>query len=375
MKAGLVERVGCVAILVVLFGAAVSAVPVADGRYDPAEGYTNSHSIALNVEGLEKGDPLIPAPDPGQLWIYQDPTTLDVSVVFIQPVTLVDNTYGANSIGWGGDAPSGKSHNFGDLKGSDKAQFTFTDGLGNVVLDVTMDYIDEDGGVYSSGGVIDGDGDVHTGSAADVKAWGSSLDYSFNVLGHNTFTEDSPLSVPDYSDPPSAPGWIFEVIYEVQVDGALFAANGFGGVTIPIVHDSPNKIGKNKVYTEELGGLQIIKFEDENANAELDDLEALLAGWQFQVDGPGGFSELVTTGPNGMAVLSDLELGEYTIGELLKDGWELTTPNPLTVDVLENQTATVYFGNVQDGDKPIAEPATGALLLVGLIAARRRRRK
>jgi len=375
MKAGLVERVASVAIVVALFAASVYALPVADGRYDPAEGYTNSHSISLNVEGAKKHDPLVPAPDPAQLWTYQDPTTLDVSVAFIQPVTLVDNTYGANSIGWGSDAPSGKHHSFNDLKGSDKAQFTFTDGLGNVVLDVTMDYITEDGAGYSSGGVIDGDGRVNVGSAGDVKAWGSSLDYNFNVLGHSSFTTDSPLSVPDYSDPPSAPGWIFEVIYELQVDGALFAANGFGGVAIPVVHDSPNKIGKNKVYTEELGGLQIIKFEDENENSELDDLEALLAGWQFQVDGPGGFSQLVTTGPSGMAVLSDLELGEYTISEVLQDGWELTTPNPLIVDVLENQTATVYFGNVRDGDTPVAEPATGALLLVGLIAARRRRRK
>ncbi|MFH1732988.1 MAG: PEP-CTERM sorting domain-containing protein [Planctomycetota bacterium] len=241
-----------VALLVVILGSAALAAPVIDGRFDPAEGCTNEFSLTLNVEGLKKGDPLIPAPDPGTLWTHVDPGTGDLSLILIQPLSLVDNTYGANAIGWGSDAPSGKGHKFEDLVGSDKAQFTFTDGLGVVVLDVVVDYINQaqQGGAYRSGGVLGNDGDVITGSASGVLEWGTSLDYNFNTLGHNTFLVDSPLSVPDYTDPASAPGCVFEVIYELKIDGDVFGDSGFGGVTIPIVHDSPNKIGKNKVYTD-----------------------------------------------------------------------------------------------------------------------------
>lgn len=241
-----------VALLAVILGSAAHAVPIIDGRFDPAEGYTNEFSLALNVEGLSKGDPLILAPDPGTLWTYVDPGTGDLSLILIQPLSLIDNTYGANAIGWNGDAPSGKGHRFEDLVGSDKAQFTFTDGLGNVVLDIVVDYINEvQAGVeYRSGGVLGKDGGVATGSAFDVLEWGTSLDYNLNTLGHNTFLVDSPLSVPDYTDPASAPGWVFEVVYELKIDGDAFGGNGFGAVAIPIVHDSPNKIGKNKVYTE-----------------------------------------------------------------------------------------------------------------------------
>jgi len=351
-------------VVLVLFGASVMAVPTVDGKFDPGEGYIVG-PIPLNVEGEKKGDPLIPA-DPGLLGTYQDPGTGNVSVVFVQPVTLVDNTYGANAIGWTG------GHKLKELKGSDTAQIVFKDGSGSVVLDVTVDYIDEDGGVYSTGGVTDGDGDVDVGSAGDVLAVGTSLDYNFNTLGHSSFTTDSPLSVPDYSDPPSAPGWIFEVIYELEVDGALFAANGFGGVGVTIVHDSPNKVGKNKVYSD--GDLRIVKFEDEDQDGDRGLSEILLPDWEFLVEGPNNFSQLVTTGPGGTVTLSDLELGDYTITETLKSGWVITTPNPVSVTLLEDTLVTVEFGNYEpDGNIP--EPAVGSLLLLGLIAVKRRRRR
>ena len=228
-------------------GSAALAAPTMDGKFDPGEGYTSHFELDLQ---LERGGPLLPGA--GDLWVYEDAGTGNVSAAFIQPVTLVDNTYGANSIGWGSSAPSGKSHNFGDLTGSDKAEFQFTDGSDAVVLNVVLDYLTQSGSVYRSLGVTGGDGDVNTGSASDVLDWGTSLEYDFETVDsdNNNFTSNSPLSAPDYSDPASAPGWIFEVIYEIQVDGALFAANGFGGVSVPIVHDSPNKQGKNKVYPE-----------------------------------------------------------------------------------------------------------------------------
>jgi hypothetical protein len=38
------------------------------------------------------------------------------------------------------------------------------------------------------------------------------------------------------------------VIYEVQISRDAFGGAEFGGAGIPIVHASPNKLGKNKVF-------------------------------------------------------------------------------------------------------------------------------
>lgn len=227
-----------------------NATPVVDGRFDTSEGYTDGFFVNLEVVG--KGGN-IPADD-GTLWLYQDTVSGDIFVNFTQPLTLVDNTYGDNAIGWGkGVAPSGKNHKFNDLVGSDKAQFSITDGIGNTVLDFTLDYISESGSApssYASLGATGDDGDVYIGSAADILAWSTSLDYNFNTLGF-VLTEDSPAADDNYNVADPAYGdWVFEVTYEFQIDGRLFEENSFGGLTIPVLHDSPNKIGKNKVYTQ-----------------------------------------------------------------------------------------------------------------------------
>ena len=235
----------------ILVAAEASGAPIIDGRFDPAEGYTFGQWLNLAVE---KSDTLVPG---GQLWHHQDAGTGDVSVALTLPTTLVDNTYGDNAVGWGkGVAPSGKNHNFQDLLGSDKAQFTFTDGAGNTVLDVVLDYMSEvsgASGTYASLGVFGKDGNVPTGSAANVLGWGTSLDYNFNTLGFG-LTEDSPATDAAYTENPDFAGWVWDVAYELQVTGSLFADNGFGGVAVPIVHASPNKIGKNKIYPEPDGG-------------------------------------------------------------------------------------------------------------------------
>lgn len=237
-------------ILAVTGGA--SAAPIVDGRLDPSEGYFQGRSVNFAVE---KVTTIVPG---GELWVHEDVLTGDVTVLFTQPLTLVDNTYGDNAVGWGkGVAPSGKNHNFKDLKGSDNAQFVFTDGAGDTVLDVIMDYISEtseDSGVFRSLGVTGGDGGVNAGSAASVLQWGTSLDYNFNALGL-VLTEDSPATDASYTENPLYQGWVFEVTYELRVSGSAFGPEGFGEVSISRVHDSPNKIGKNKVYPDINGAI------------------------------------------------------------------------------------------------------------------------
>jgi hypothetical protein len=249
MKVRKTATILCVAVILGGLPTLTTATPVVDGHFDPGEGYTDGFFVNLEVEG-KNGN--IPADD-GALWLYQDPISSNLFVSLIQPLTLVDNTYGDNTIGWGkGMAPSGKNHNFKDLKGSDKARFAITDGLGDVVLDFTLDYISESSSApsgFASLGPTGGDGEMHSGSVDNLLAWGTSLDYNFNALGH-VLTKDSPATDENYTENPDYPGWVFEVTYEFLVDGSVFADNDFGSLTIPIIHDSPNKIGKNKVYTE-----------------------------------------------------------------------------------------------------------------------------
>src|SRR5262249_55973792 len=59
----------------------------------------------------------------------------DIQVVFLQSLGIVDNTYGTNV-----SAGYSKGHKFSDLTGSDAAEFKFTDGKGNVVLQFDADY-------------------------------------------------------------------------------------------------------------------------------------------------------------------------------------------------------------------------------------------
>ena len=240
-----------IAVVSVSLSTALNAAPIIDGYFDPDEGYTLGCYVNIEVEG-EKKSGNVPADD-GVLWMHRDLATGDLFVSLTQPLTLVDNSYGENSIGWGSSAPSGKNHNFKDLVGSDKAQFVITDSDDNVLLDFVVDYISESSSAssgYASLGVSGKDGTMNTGSADSILAWGTSLDYNLNKLAH-VMTTDSPEADDEYVTADAAcADWAFEVTYEFLIDGAIFQNNGFGELTIPVVHDSPNKIAKNKVYVQ-----------------------------------------------------------------------------------------------------------------------------
>lgn len=230
-----------VGLMCILFTGYVYALPVVDGRFDLSEGYTTGTYLDLFVESTGY------APDKGQLWLYQDDTSFDLYVAVILPVTLVDNSYGDNSIGWGGDAPSGKHHNFEDIVGSDGVEFQLLNDIGDTLLQFELDYFSGDGDGYVSQikSVDDGIGDTTM-----VTAWATSLEYNFNVLDH-VLTENSPQADTEYAVvDPAYSEWVFEVVYELRIDGSIFGDNGFGSMEIPVIHASPNKIGRNKVFPE-----------------------------------------------------------------------------------------------------------------------------
>ena len=181
----------------------------------------------------------------------------DIQVDLRQARTLNDNVYGtpATADGW-------SSHKFSDLTGSDKAEFRFTDGNGKVVLDFFMDYISAatsakfgDGVTvsYPSGygtlGATGGDGSVVTGSASNILTCWSTLQKDLNQApAFYGYIINSPTPESSF------PTWDYVDGYSVVISKNAFGAAGFGGVTIPNIHNSPAKTGANQVTPVPCGG-------------------------------------------------------------------------------------------------------------------------
>jgi hypothetical protein len=257
----------CAAILVFLTSTA-PAVPTVDGIFTPSDGYTNVQSISFQ---LQNGTMV---PNPGTMAWTTDAQG-NAYVAFVQPLSINDNTYGANAVGWGTGGKKG-GHSFGNLTGSDKAHFDLTNGAGQHVLSFNLDYITASTSAssgFASLGVNGGDGGIAgfgiaglgksgtgIGNAASILQWGTSLGYNLNTLGFKTFTTDSPATTPvhlnpdgtidysqGYTDPANAHGWVFNIEYEVEIAASAFGPSGFGSVTTPAAHDSPSKFGQNTI--------------------------------------------------------------------------------------------------------------------------------
>ena len=129
------------------------------------------------------------------------------------------------------------------------------------VLDFTLDYLYADGSGWSSG--LGGEGKVDTGSASDILGALTSLQYNWDTVGGSYFGDGSSSPATnytggevDYSKPEDyytsvVSDWIFENTYEFKIDGSLVGANyNIFDMSIAVVHDSPNKFGKNKVFPD-----------------------------------------------------------------------------------------------------------------------------
>lgn len=237
--------------------------------------------------------------DAGQIF-WQVEANGDVSVAFITPRSVNDNTYGGQSIGWkppkNPTTPQdfvNEEHKFSNLTGSDKGVFEFTDGTGKK-FEVTIDYITEiknANPLYPTGfaslGAAGGDGGVKGINVNQVVAATTSLTYNLNTLFPNeagfyskvnNVDPHSPAALPvigqaadgsiivDYSQPyqvtnPAFQGWVFDMIYEVRISATAFQG-GFANVAFIDSHNSPAKSGAQVVIIPEpasaLGGALLL---------------------------------------------------------------------------------------------------------------------
>lgn len=85
----------------------------------------------------------------------------------------------------------------------------------------------------------------------------------------------------------------------------------------------------------------------------------MLEGWEFTLyrepevaEGPMMSAIAAVdsgmTDENGELLFSGLEPGEYTVTETLQDGWTNTTPLSQDVTVVDGQTASLWFGNIEE---------------------------
>jgi len=137
-----------------------------------------------------------------------------------------------------------------------------------------------------------------------------------------------------------------------------FEALGFGTDSLGNeVSDAKGYKGERDEVTVEIectGCLKICKYEEKTGNHRHDAGEPWLSGWVFNVtDSQGNFWNVTTVGDGGRCggcdncetPCLDLPSGEYTVTEILQDGWTCTTDNPRTVRVECDKTEMVYFGN------------------------------
>jgi protocatechuate 3,4-dioxygenase beta subunit len=100
-----------------------------------------------------------------------------------------------------------------------------------------------------------------------------------------------------------------------------------------------------------LGTITVYKFDDLNGNGRLDQGEPGLPGWTIEImsQGPFFWYQWGTTGADGSCVFTGLPPGWFTVWEDGQAGWIPTSPSSVSVLVMGNTHAQVYFLNFHKG--------------------------
>ncbi len=178
-------------------------------------------------------------------------------------------------------------------------------------------------------------------------------------------------NVPGIPDEPGIPDWKFtvedpkgsETRYTTDVDGEIHLNCVIPGRYTAREDEKPEwRPTTPTVQVTELppGGyvemkfgnrpttLEILKFEDINANGEQDPGERGLPNWEFTIKGPDGTEEKNATDVNGRIILKAISPGEYVVREDLPDGWVPTRPIEQSITLNRGDQGDLVFGNTQN---------------------------
>ena len=253
----------------------------------------------------------------------------DVKVVLEYSKDFNDNTYddshNGNTIGW-----PGGNHKFSHLAKSDKAEFEVFDGNNNSVIHFDLDYLESGQSSYPSnyGPRIE---KLYSGNSSDIVNFNSSLSKNFNDYNY-VLTHSSPATDSNYTQNPNYPNWNFNMVYEFTISANAFNGNGFGGVDVVSLHNSPSKLNfDNKVFPSDCGSTPKASigdkvWEDSNQNGIQDNGENGVENVTVKLyDSSNNLLATTTTDANGNYLFDDLTPADYHIQFILPGGYVFTT--------------------------------------------------
>jgi hypothetical protein len=218
-----------------------------DGDYTPPFGECagegvqppSDNAVCLVDEGADD-----PSTAPPLAIIEHDFTTWEgipaVHIRIILDPKFVDNTYGDTRVGYT------TGHSFKDLWESDKCEMVVLNAQGEVVFDLSIDYISQDPDAdcgWASLGPFGGDGGIKVGDPDAILHWETSLSKNLNERGYCDYLENSPATDENCTPNPDAPDWDFRVVYDIWIARSAFDPVGFGSAYMSEVHASPSKRG------------------------------------------------------------------------------------------------------------------------------------
>jgi len=88
-------------------------------------------------------------------------------------------------------------------------------------------------------------------------------------------------------------------------------------------------------------------FNDTNGNSTQDADEAGLAGWTVNLEQAGAAVKTATTADDGKFSFADVDAGEYTVSEVLAEGWSIIAPaeGKFPVTITDANVADLAFAN------------------------------
>jgi uncharacterized repeat protein (TIGR01451 family) len=98
---------------------------------------------------------------------------------------------------------------------------------------------------------------------------------------------------------------------------------------------------------DQLGALQLVKFEDVNGNGARDAGEPGVPGWTFRLTNPQGNGSIASTGADGGNTITSVPAGLWNVEEVVDPAWVAITPVSGQVNVPAGGVGTFVAGNVR----------------------------
>ena len=243
-------------------------------------------------------------------------------------------------------------------------------------------WVSSTGGITQTGTVVDGEVELlQFGNELEEGAVGIFKFHDWNDNGTYDPLGDTPL-----------PGWEFDVegLVGGTVAGSPFTTDASGFIVLTglasdtytvteTVQDDWEITTSNDqqiVVVQGVSGgmlyfgnmqlgqgiLTIFKFNDVDGNGIYDPpADTFLGDWDFNIEGPDGYDESRTTDGTGLIIVTGLVPGDYTVTEIGKLGWALTTDNDQVATVSNVTDETLEFGNrqMEEEENPLTLESVG----------------